>query len=196
MIIGKNRKDEDEEECDDVEDGDNGDDVEDDDNGDDVEDSDNEDDVEDGEAERTRLISLFNELPSKDKQDAFLASCIAIKSIQRRRAREESQNPMPNESSYDYSVYVTRNETAVKVTICVKALCSIFGVTERRIRTVRDPLKSTGFHPRIREEDIKIILINSALNKGRRYVTISSLLKEGSPTTVATKADAYICPTP
>ena len=48
MIIGKNRKDEDEEECDDVEDGDNGDDVEDDDNGDDVEDSDNEDDVEDG----------------------------------------------------------------------------------------------------------------------------------------------------
>ena len=97
-----------------------------------------------GEAERTRLISLFNELPSKDKQDAFLASCIAIKSIQRRRPREESQNPMPNESSYDYSVYVTRNETAVKVTICVKALCSIFGVTERRIRTVRDPLKSTG----------------------------------------------------
>ena len=41
MIIGKNRKDEDGEECDDVEDGENGDDVEDGDN-------DNEDDVDYG----------------------------------------------------------------------------------------------------------------------------------------------------
>ena len=67
------------------------------------------------EAQRTSFSSLFNELPSEGEQDAFLASCIAIKSSQPRRSLEEYQSPMPNESTYDYSVYVSRNVTYMKV---------------------------------------------------------------------------------
>ena len=92
------------------------------------------------EDERQVLIGRFNGLASKNEQDSYLSSCISVASVARRRPREESANQVPNESSFAYKVLVPRGDTAEDVQVCTKALGSIFGVSEKCLRRIKEQL--------------------------------------------------------
>ncbi|GFO32007.1 vitamin B12-dependent ribonucleotide reductase [Plakobranchus ocellatus] len=98
--------------------------------------------------ERENLIAKFNSLSSKDDQDSFLASLISITSVRRRRPREDSQNNIPNNNSYTYVAPIVRGDNCVKIQVCFKAFQSLFGITHRRIATVKTALSETGSPPK------------------------------------------------
>lgn len=64
--------------------------------------------------------------------------------IARRRPREESSSNVPNNCSYKFFVKVPRDGKAEEVIVCAKAFVSIFGITDRRLRTVKEALSTLG----------------------------------------------------
>lgn len=94
------------------------------------------------EADRRSLIEHFNCLKNKDEQDAILASLIEVHPVKRRRTRKED----PNEAAFhknSYKYYV-RQASSKYVEVCIKAFCSIFGVTDNRLRRIKHHLSETG----------------------------------------------------
>ncbi|GFR85027.1 vitamin B12-dependent ribonucleotide reductase [Elysia marginata] len=97
------------------------------------------------EEEREGLMLNFNKLSTKDEEDAYLASCMSMKDISRRRPRENSATQQPNNSCYVYSILVPRAGNAVIVPVCVKALISIFCIGEKCLRRIQEHKQKTGF---------------------------------------------------
>ena len=96
------------------------------------------------EAERQELIARFNDLGSKDEQDAFLSTLVTVKPIERRRQREDCANHIPNDNSYSYFVPIQRGERSSQVPVCFRGFLSCFGITKRRMETIKNSLKNTG----------------------------------------------------
>lgn len=99
------------------------------------------------ENERFALISKFNSLGDRNKQNAYLAGLISVKPIKKRRLRKPEEEATLNNHSYQYKVRVIRNDTVDEVQICFKAFISIFGITIRRIQTIKEALTTTGQPP-------------------------------------------------
>ncbi|GFR68193.1 vitamin B12-dependent ribonucleotide reductase [Elysia marginata] len=99
--------------------------------------------------DRGRVISYFNSLKSKDEQDALLASFISAHPVERRRNRKENLEQAEfHKSSYKYHFNVLRDGQSSRVDVCMKGFTSMFGVTENRIRRIRDSILVTGLLPK------------------------------------------------
>ena len=94
--------------------------------------------------ERARIIAHFNSLVSKDEQDSLLSGLIEILPVKRRRSRKETEPSFYHEYSCQYFVKVEKEENFVKMPVCIKAFCSLFGITKERLRRIRNSLSSNG----------------------------------------------------
>lgn len=95
---------------------------------------------------RVTLLEEFNNFPSKDAQDAYLASLIRITAIKRHRSRKIENEAVSHTSSYQYFVRFKCKESNIvkEMQICYTALLNIHGVTNRRLQTIKEKLKTTG----------------------------------------------------
>ena len=50
-------------------------------------------------------------------------------------------------SSYSYNVKVVRDGACIEIKVCFKAMLSLFGITNRRMQTVKSALYETGHSP-------------------------------------------------
>ncbi|GFN97014.1 vitamin B12-dependent ribonucleotide reductase [Plakobranchus ocellatus] len=76
-------------------------------------------------------------------QDSYLAALVKAQPIQRRRPRHEEENARLRDYSYTYSVRFIRNSKMQEQRICHKAFLAIFGITNRRVQTVKAALTKT-----------------------------------------------------
>lgn len=96
------------------------------------------------EAERERILREFNDLADRYKQDVYLSSLITALPVKRRQPRKGAKEARPNTASYTYRV---RTVLDYDVPVCLKAFISIHGITERRIKFLRESLRNTGLPP-------------------------------------------------
>ena len=94
------------------------------------------------EADRRRIIDNFNSLESKNCQDQLLASLIKVCDVARRRSRKEDWTEA-NWHNKSFRYYI-RNSEAAEIEVCIKGFCSLFGITENRVRRIREYLRDTG----------------------------------------------------
>ena len=97
--------------------------------------------------ERSVLIRDFNALADRNAQNSFLPGLITVGPVQRRRPRKSEAGARLNDYSYMYKVRVMRNEKVTEIPICYTGFISVFGVTDRRLSTIKSPLCSTGQPP-------------------------------------------------
>lgn len=93
------------------------------------------------------MISDFNALTDRDAQNSFLVGLITVGPVQRRRPRKDEAFARLNDYSYTYKVCVLRNEKNIEIPVCFGGFISVFGVTDRRLRTIKVALCSTGQPP-------------------------------------------------
>ncbi|KAL2079322.1 hypothetical protein ACEWY4_025066 [Coilia grayii] len=98
-------------------------------------------------AERDYLIGQFNSLSTKNERDAFLSRLVTVGPVKRRRQREGSARHLPNDHSYTYCIPVKRGESSTDIKVCFKGFIAIFGITKRRVETIKKHLATTGFPP-------------------------------------------------
>ena len=94
--------------------------------------------------EKEDLMGHFNSLDSKDSQDAHLAALIRPQPIVRRRPRQDEENAKLRDYSFKYFVRIVRDGSMSELHICQKAFIAFFGITNRRIQTVKSALTTTG----------------------------------------------------
>lgn len=99
------------------------------------------------EGERLELISKFNAFGDRNKQNSFLAGFITVNPIKQRRLRKPEEEATLHNYSYEYKVRVLRAENIEEVKICSKAFISFFGITSRRVQTIKEALTTTGAPP-------------------------------------------------
>ena len=97
------------------------------------------------EIEQSRIITQFNAFPSKNEQDCFLSGLMVIKPVERRRSRKEDKPAFKRDCTCQYFVNKSCDGTFTKVPVCVKAFCSFFGITKRRVRRIRESLSKQGW---------------------------------------------------
>lgn len=98
-------------------------------------------------SERTTLIRDFNSLVDRNAQNSYLAGLIGVHAVKRRRPRSEEQDASLHDYSYTYKVRVVRENCLEEVPVCSKGFTSIFGITARRVQTIRASLATTGQAP-------------------------------------------------
>ena len=97
------------------------------------------------EIDQNRIIAHINSLDSKAEQDAYIAKYIELVPVKRRRSRQENnENVSQHEFSYQYYASTLANDKFNKVPVCIKAFCSLHGVSTKRVRYIRDSLASSG----------------------------------------------------
>ncbi|GFO06328.1 vitamin B12-dependent ribonucleotide reductase [Plakobranchus ocellatus] len=98
--------------------------------------------------ERQRVIDEFKTLyDTKNAQDAYLATLIAVGAVDRRRPRQnDDERHNPKTMSVNYTINVER-DVCHPINVCFNAFCSIFGITKHRMETIRKALHSTGHPP-------------------------------------------------
>lgn len=99
------------------------------------------------ENERNLLIREFNKLVDRNAQNSFLAGLIGVHAVKRRRSRGEEENAPLHDYSYTYKVRVVRENSLEEIPVCIKGFTSMFGITTRRVQTIRASLASTGQAP-------------------------------------------------
>ncbi|KAF0749605.1 NAD-dependent protein deacetylase Sir2B-like [Aphis craccivora] len=81
--------------------------------------------------DRISLISIFNNIGDKSKQDTFLGGLIHLKPVSRQRSRNGSR---PNKTcSVQYEVRLGINV----ISVCKKAFCSIFGMGKTAVDRIK-----------------------------------------------------------
>lgn len=100
------------------------------------------------EGERNRIIKYFNTLQSYDEQNVYLAGLITVCKVATRRPRKEENEAEFHTASYKYTIRVKRNDTAVDIPICYKAMLALHGITSQRIQNIQKSLKATGTAPK------------------------------------------------
>lgn len=100
-------------------------------------------------SERTRIISEFNRMISRDEQNSYLAGLITVLPIAHRRPRKDNSGLM-NQATYSYRVSVNnlQNNLYEDIPVCFKAFLSIHGITESRVRYIKSSLTKTGASPK------------------------------------------------
>lgn len=99
------------------------------------------------EAERRDLISTFNTFGNRNEQNSYLAGLISVKPVERRRPQKPLEEARLNDFSYVYKVRVVRDGKVEELRVCFKAFKSFFGVTNRRLQTVKFTLATMGKPP-------------------------------------------------
>lgn len=97
------------------------------------------------EDERKRIIREFNALGDNNKQNAYLGGLISVLPV-RRRGSNEDQTRF-NTASFGYRVLVRKDGVAIDVKVCLKAFMSIHGISEDKVRYIRNSLVSVGKAP-------------------------------------------------
>ena len=98
-------------------------------------------------SERNNLLNNFNKLSDRNAQNSYLAGLISLIPVERRRPRQPAQDARLHDFSYVYKVRVLREGKIEKVNVCFKAFMSFFGVTARRLHTIKVSLAATGQPP-------------------------------------------------
>lgn len=99
------------------------------------------------EPERRRIIREFNDLGDTNAQNAYLGGLITVLPVMRRRPRKNEDEARINTASFSYRVRISENGKVRDVTVCIKAFISLHGITDRRVRYVRDSLVRDGKSP-------------------------------------------------
>jgi len=99
------------------------------------------------ENDRNTLIRDFNNLGDRNAQNSYLAGLIGVHSVKRRRPRFGEQEALLHNYSYTYKVRVVRENSLDDIPVCIKGFMSIFGITGRRVQTIRESLALTGQAP-------------------------------------------------
>lgn len=99
------------------------------------------------ENERNTLIRDFNALGDRNSQNAYLSGLISVNPVKQRRPRQDEENANLNNFSYEYKVRVNRNDSLAEIPVCFRGFLSLFGVTPRRLQTMKSSLASTGMAP-------------------------------------------------
>lgn len=86
------------------------------------------------------LFCKFHDLKTKNEQDIFLQGLIDVEQVKTRRPRTE--NPRRNKAVYQYHLMIGSERRKV----CLEAYCNSFGVTEKKVRRIRE-LKQKGKTP-------------------------------------------------
>ena len=94
--------------------------------------------------ERSRIIAHFNSLESKTEQDAVLSNLIDILPVKKRRSRKKDDDCLAHGFSYQYYINVLDSGKYARVPVCIRAFCSVFGITASRVRAVRESIAATG----------------------------------------------------
>lgn len=97
--------------------------------------------------ERHRLIREFNDLGETNSQNSFLAGLITVLPVMRRRPRKNEEEARTNSASFSYRVRICEDGKINDVPVCVKAFASLHGITQRRVRYVRESLAAHGKAP-------------------------------------------------
>ena len=101
--------------------------------------------------ERDNLIMKFNtDFRTKDEQDSYLCTLITVKNIAQRRPRQPKETANLRDHSYSYECKVIRNEDVAVIPVCHKAFLSIFGISNRRLQTLKTALVTTGKNKNLR----------------------------------------------
>lgn len=86
--------------------------------------------------DKNELISIFNSIGDKCKQDTLLGGLIRISEVNRHRSRDGSR-PKKN-CSVKYSIRVGIND----VEVCKKAFCSLHGIGKSRVERIVQKIKN------------------------------------------------------
>ena len=81
---------------------------------------------------------------TKDQQNNYLAGCIRLEEVTQRKCEKVFY---ARNSSYSYYVKVVRDGACIEIKVCFKAMLSLFGITNRRMQTVKSALYETGHSP-------------------------------------------------
>ena len=92
--------------------------------------------------ESLTTLTAWAWLESKNCQDQLLASLIKVCDVARRRSRKEDWTEA-NWHNKSFRYYI-RNSEAAEIEVCIKGFCSLFGITENRVRRIREYLRDTG----------------------------------------------------
>ncbi|XP_050303981.1 uncharacterized protein LOC126741556 [Anthonomus grandis grandis] len=100
--------------------------------------------------ERAKINKHFNESqePTWDEQSAYLCGLILLSPVFQRRNRRPEEESHFRQASYFYKVRVLRNEGTVDIPVCLKAFCSLHGITRRRVQTIHTSLLVKGVAPK------------------------------------------------
>ena len=129
------------------------------------------------EDERLSLLDRFNSLPSKNEQDAMLASLLTVEKVKQRRPRDNDGASKLHDHSYTYSVKVTREGNSTTVPVCFNAFISIFGTTKAVVERIRKSLAETG--EAITKLSFEIRSRNKFLNSPHCNLQISCITLNG-----------------
>lgn len=91
------------------------------------------------------LISYFNLIANKSKQDTYLAGLIETHNVQRHRSRLGEVKRPPKTCSAKYKVQY--NSTTLYV--CKKAFGSVFGISKHVIDSIVQKVKNNDFSPKV-----------------------------------------------
>ncbi|CAH1107801.1 unnamed protein product [Psylliodes chrysocephalus] len=111
------------------------------------------------EGERLQIIKQFNELKDHDEQNLYLGGLISHGPVKRHRSRKNNDEDAEYHSySYTYKIRVQRDNTAIEVPICYKAM---HGISAKRLQNIQQPLTTFGHvkHHDITNKD-KILRLN------------------------------------
>jgi hypothetical protein len=91
------------------------------------------------------LIDHFNKLPTRNEQNAVLCGQIRLVPVAHHRIRKDTG--VPNNSSYKYVVPIVRDGGASEQFVCHSAFISLYGITNRRVQTLKKSLLVKGVAP-------------------------------------------------
>lgn len=95
-------------------------------------------------SQRTRIIAHFNNLSTKDEQDSLLSGFIDVMPVKRRRSRKNEDPQSQHDFSCQYFVNIDRDGSFARIPVCIKAFCSLFGISKGRVRRIREAMARTG----------------------------------------------------
>lgn len=95
------------------------------------------------------LVGLNNDFKSQNEQDVYLSTLITVLGVERRRSRkddpvEAEQNH--NNFTYNYFLKTPRAGEVKSMQVCYKAFTAIFGITTRRLQTIKSALTAEGWY--------------------------------------------------
>ncbi|CAH1109018.1 unnamed protein product [Psylliodes chrysocephalus] len=94
------------------------------------------------ERERLQIIKQFNE---HDEQNLYLTGLISHAPIKRHRSRKNNDEDFEYHSySYTYKIRVQRDNTAIEVPICYKAMLSMHEISANRQQNIQQHLTTFG----------------------------------------------------
>lgn len=124
--------------------------------------------------EKQNLISYFNSIADKSKQDTYLAGLIETHSVKRHRSKLGKRQKT---CSAKYKIKIS----LMFVYVCQKAFCSLFGIGKHVVDRIVQQIKNNDFSPKdgrgkhTNRPNVHSHLMNSQIDVPYRYILIVSL---------------------